>query len=424
MIRLAASLSCIAALLTLAPAPSSGQQARFDDVVRNLRNPEPKIRLQSLRLLRESGHFEAVGPIAPLVNDPLDEIQLEAIGAALSFYLVEPVAGTRRVALLFEVRSPSLAAAAFERGPLASFPRPVPPELIANLLQAVDDETARVRLEAIYALGVIARPPLLGTLNDAHAAALVKALDHYDPAIRAGAAQVAGRLVVAPAGDALIRAINDSSAGVRYAAMRALGELKEVRAIQALSEQLTYYGRGEGAWSALHALAAIGHDSSVPLFAARLADRDPNLRRAAAEGLGRSGDRSQTEALQTAAGSDGAEMVRAAAAFALQLQGGNYIPRLVESMRTDRLAPQITGYLLELGPAVETALLPHLLDPEPNIRAGVARVLGAIGGTAARQALQPLLEDRNRTVQREAGWALERMDLREGKQAVRSSGDS
>jgi HEAT repeat protein len=361
---------------------------------------------------------EAVGPIAPLVNDPIDEIQLEAIAAGLSFYLVEPVAGTRRVALLFEVRSPSHAAAAFERGPLAAFPRPVPAELVANLLQAVDDETARVRLEAIYALGVIAQPPL----DEAHAPALIKALDHYDPAIRAAAAQVAGRLQVASAGDALIRAVNDSNAGVRHAAMRALGDLKEARAVQALTEQLTFYGRGEGAWSALHALAAIGHGSSVPHFTARLADRDPYLRRAAMEGLGRAGDRAQTEALQTASGSDGSEMVRAAAAFALQLQGGNYIPRLVESLRSDRLAPQITGYLLELGPEIEQALLPHLLDPEPNIRASVTRVLGAIGGPPARAALQPLLEDGHRAVQREAGWALERMDLRQGTEEVGKSG--
>jgi HEAT repeat protein len=408
MIRSAAWLSCVAALIALAPAVPAGQQARFEDVVRNLRNPDPKIRLHSLRLLRESGHHEAIGPIAPLVNDPIDEVQLEAIAAELSFYLVEPVPATRRVALLFEVRSPSHAAAAFERGPLAAYPRAVPTELVANLLQAVDDETARVRLEALYALGVIARPPL----DEAHAPALIEALDHYDPAIRAASAQVAGRLRVASAAEALIRAINDSNAGVRYAAMRALGELKEARAVQSLTEQMTYYGAGEGAWSALHALAGIAHESSVPQFVARLADRDPYLRRAAMEGLGRTGDRTQTEALQTASGSDSSEMVRLAAAFALQLQGGNYVPRLVEGLRSDRLTPQVTGYLLELGPGIETALLPHLLDPEPNIRASVARVLSAIGGEATRAALQPLLEDRNRTVQREAGWALERLTLR------------
>ena len=50
-----------------------------------------------------------------------------------------------------------MAAAAFDLGPLAVWPRPVPPELVSALLQAVDDENAKVRLEAIYAAGVIAQ---------------------------------------------------------------------------------------------------------------------------------------------------------------------------------------------------------------------------------------------------------------------------
>ncbi|MBA3231640.1 MAG: HEAT repeat domain-containing protein [Acidobacteria bacterium] len=407
MIRTLAWMLCGVALTAGAP-DAWGQQARYDDVVRNLRNPDAKVRLSALRLLREAGHLEAIEPIAPLVNDPVDEIQLEAIAAELSFYLVEPVPTKRRVALVFEVRSPAQAAAAFEQGPLAAWPRPVPPALVSNLLQAVDDENARVRMEAIYALGVIVRPPLAGE----HEEALIKALDHYDPVVRAGAALVAGRLQVSAAGDALIRAVNDSNAGVRYAALRALGEVGEARAVQALGEQLTYYGRGEGAWSALQALARIAHASSVPVFKERVTDREPLLRRAAMEGLGRSGDRSEQTTLQEAAGSDPSEMVRAAAAFALQLQGGNYIPRLVESLRSDRMVQQIGDYLMELGPAVENSLLTHLQDQDPAIRGQVARVLGALGGDASRPALQSLLEDRNRRVVQEATWAIERLDMR------------
>lgn len=395
-------------LVAAAPEAAGGQPPRFDDVVRNLRNPDPKVRLSALRLLSETGQVEAIGPIAPLVNDPVEEIQLEAIAAELSFYLLEPVPAKRRVALLFEVRNPSRSAAAFEQGPLAAWPRPVPPELITGLLQAVDDENGRVRMEAIYALGVIARPPLAGE----PAQALIKALDHYDPAIRAAAAQVAGRLQVTAAGDALIGAVNDSNAGVRYAAMRALGDVKEARAVEALADQLIYYERGEGAWSALHALARIAHASSVPLFKARLADRDPSLRRAALEGLGRSGDTSESTALQMAAGSDESDTVRAAATFALQLQGGNYIPRLVESLRADRMVLQITDYLVELGPAAERALLTHLLDQDPAIRGHVARVLGVIGTAASRAALQPLLQDPHRRVVQEATWAIERLTMR------------
>jgi hypothetical protein len=45
----------IAALVLLAStAASAGQQAKFEDVVRNLRNPDPKTRLQAVRLLRRS----------------------------------------------------------------------------------------------------------------------------------------------------------------------------------------------------------------------------------------------------------------------------------------------------------------------------------------------------------------------------------
>ena len=192
---------------------------RFDDVIRNLRNPDPKVRYSAVRLLRESKYPEAAQPIAALVTDPVDQIQLEAIATELSFFMVEDVPAKKRVGLLVEVRTPAQAEAAFELGPLAVWPRPVPPELVRALIEAIDDHTQKVRVEAIYTLGTIARPPLAA---DA-AAQLINALDHYDPVIRSGAARVIGRLQVKTAGDALIKAMNDSNSAVRYAAMRALG---------------------------------------------------------------------------------------------------------------------------------------------------------------------------------------------------------
>jgi len=407
MTRHARILTCAAALLCGVPAVFA-QQARFDDVIRNLRNPDPKVRLAAVQLLRESRYPEAIGPMAALVNDPLDQIQLEAIGAELSFFLVEDVPAKKRLGYVVEVRNPGRAAAAFELGPLAVWPRSVPPELVDGLLKAVDDENPKVRTEAIYALGTIARSPL----SDASAGQLIKALDHYDPSIRAAAARVAGRLNVTTAADTLIKAINDSQAPVRYAAMRALGALQERRALAALTEQFTFYGKGEGAWSALDALAHLADPSSIPLFKSRLADKDPFLRRAAAEGLARTGDSSEVPALEIGAGNDGAETVRAAMAFALQKLGRNYISRLVESMDSDKMAPQIAGYIFELGPSVGAILVPHLQDPSPAIRGNVATVLGAIGGEATLAALQPLTEDKDRAVAQAATRAIERLKAR------------
>jgi HEAT repeat protein len=365
------------------------------------------VRLAAVQVLRESKYPEAIGPIAPLVNDPVDQIQLEAIAAELSFFLAEDVPTRKRIAGFVEVRNPGRAQSAFDLGPLAVSPRSSPPELVDALLHAVDDENPKVRGEAIYAIGVVAPRPLTGAEN----AQLIKALDHYDPAIRAAAARVIGRLGVTSAGDALLKAVNDSQAPVRYAAMRALGEIRDTRAVQALTEQLNFYQKGEGAWSALDALARLADPSSVPLFKARLADRDAFMRRAAAEGLARAGDTSELPALEIGAGNDASEMVRAAMAFALQTLGRNYVPRLVESLDS-RTAPQVEEYFLELGSAIAPQLAPHLQDPSPAIRANVAAVLGAIGDAATVAALQPLTQDRDRGVAQAAARAIERLKAR------------
>lgn len=401
-------LSAVCAASLLSAAPAAAQQMRFDDVVRNLRNPDAKVRTSAIRLLRETQYPEAVVPMAPLVNDPIDQIQLEAIAAELSFFMVEKVPDRKRLGFLVEVRNRGGAAGAFDMGPLAVWPKPAPPELIQALLKAVDDENARVRLEAIYAIGVV------GKANPADAeAGLIKALDHYDAAVRAAAARVIGRLQVKSTGDALIKAVNDSNREVRYAAMRALGETREQRAVQALTEQLTYYGKGEGAWSALEALARIGLPSSAPVFAAQLTNKDPFMRRAAAEGLGRAGDSEHVSALETGAGNDPSAMTRAAMAFALQKLGRNYVTRMVDFLDSDDMVLQVQGYLVELGAAIERDLVPRLQEPDEVIRARVAEVLGEIGSDASLAALQGL-KDRDQHVMQAAQRAVERIKLRRG----------
>jgi HEAT repeat protein len=396
----------VCASLSVASA-TLAQQPNLEDAVRNLRNPDPKARFAALQTLRQAGHVEAARPVAALINDSVEEIQLAAIATELSFYLVDDVPARKRLGFLVEVRAKEVAVQAFERGQLATWPSAVPSELTDALLKAVDDESRRVRLEAVYSIGVIGRPPL----PDAVAPGLVKAVDHYDPAVRAGAARVLGRLQVTSAGDALVKALNDSNAQVRQASMRALGDLRDERAVEALTEQYKYYGRGEGARAALDALARIGHESSVPLFKSRLADSDEYLRRAAAEGLGRSGDTSELAALRTGATADPSPMVRAAMAFAMQKLGQNYVPRIVDFLSNPRVVTQAQEYLLELGDPIARDLLPGLRDPNPEIRARVAEVFGAIGDASTLPALEPLTKDVDRKVTEAAAQAIERIKM-------------
>jgi HEAT repeat protein len=257
-------------------------------------------------------------------------------------------------------------------------------------------------------MGVIARSPLAPE----QVQRLTKALDHYDAAIRTAAARVIGRLAVPGTGDMLLKTVNDSQADVRYAAMRALGAIKEQRAVVALAEQLAFYKKGEGAWSALDALARIGSPASVPLFRERLADKDQNIRRAAAEGLGRAGDTASIDALEKVAGGDEAGAVRLAALFALQKLGRNYAGRLADGMASPKLLAQGQEYFVELGPSMAQTLVPRLQEPDPEVREAIADLLGVIGDASVILPLQRAITDRDPSVGAAAKRAIARIQSR------------
>jgi HEAT repeat protein len=379
----------------------------FEDVVRNLKNTDPKVRISAVRLLQEARYPEAVVPLAALIGDPVDGIQLEAMAAELSIFLVDPDPKPPLPRPFEPVAIEGAGPFAFALGPFAGWPRPAPPELVTALLDALDDQHKRVRMEAIYTLGALARGPI----GEEAAGRLAEALEHPDAVVRAGAARVVGRLSLTTAADSLFKAINDGDADVRYAAMRALGEIRDERAVHALTEQFTYYGKGPGAAAALGALARIGHASSIELFKSSLSSKDPAVRRAAAEGLGRAGARSEIEKLQIESTMDESDEVRAAVAFALVKLGLNYTARLLDFLETESTARQVQGYLIELGPSMVPALLPRLREPETTTRRYLVEVLGLLGNHGTVEVLTPLTRDDDSAVAGAATRSIERIRM-------------
>jgi HEAT repeat protein len=88
------------------------------------------------------------------------------------------------------------------------------------------------------------------------------------------------------------------------------------------------------------------------------------------------------------------------------------VARLIEYLDENRLALQVQEYLMEFGAPVERDLLPSLQEPDEEIRAAVAEVLGEIGGDASLSALQQAQTDRNKEVAEAAGRAVERIRMR------------
>ena len=403
--RRAATLTVMIAVMA---SPAAAQRP-YDEVVRDLKSTDPDTRVAALRVLGAASYPESMAPIASLLTDPLDAIQFETINTLLGFVLVDKVATKKRVALVVEVRDKTSAQAAFDMGPFVLLPRPVVPEVVHGHQGAMRDDNPRVRLEATYALGVLARPPVDAAVADILGAAL------RDPEvkIRIAAARVAGGLRAIAAGEALIEAVNDKNPEVKVAALRAIGDVKDLRALQALREQYEFYQKGPIAEAAFDALARIGHESSVPVFQAQLTSKHTLMRRWAAEGLGRSGSAALSlPTLDDGVAKEKDQATRLAFAFALQSVGRPQLPLLVEGLRNEQTEAQAMAYLVELGQPVARPLGASLADPDAKQRARVAMTLGLIGGQDAIAALDRAKQDADTDTARAIERALARARMR------------
>src|SRR5260221_1824959 len=65
------------------PAPASPQLS-FEQAMRDLVSPDAGMRLRTVQMLKDAAYPEAAVPLAKLVTDAEDEIQLEAIAAELN----------------------------------------------------------------------------------------------------------------------------------------------------------------------------------------------------------------------------------------------------------------------------------------------------------------------------------------------------
>ena len=352
--------------LLLVSSAVSAQQAQFQDVVRMLRHPDPRERLKSVEMLREAGYMEAAEPVAPLIADPDDDVQLAAIETELSLFMLSD-GSRRRLGGFMTSRPKSPGLAAFEAGPSAVKPVAVPAAIVDNLLLAIDDASERVRFEAIHALGALAKAPL----TTPQIRRLTAALDHYDPIVRAASARVIARLQVKEAEDALIVAIGDSNQAVRQFAMYALGEIKSAKAIPALKHQIENYRSNTQATWALLALAKIADPSTADLFRQYLAAKDPGFRAASAEGLGRVNAADYLPQIEQRLQNERGPAVQLAYFFALQKLGRNYLEHIVAALADDDGAPQAMEYLIELGPSIQKELVPYLASRDDNVRGRV-----------------------------------------------------
>jgi len=310
------------------------------------------------------------------INSPKDEVQLKAIADELNLFLAAPIVPRKRVGFVVEVRNNVSAEGIFSSGPLAIGAKAVPPEVLTALRTAARDDNPRVGVEALYAFGVLCVQPAGAARQDLLRASgpdLAAFIGAQDPATRYAAIRVLGRLfadrvtdppIESTVGDAIISALNDRDQAVRVAAMEALGDVREVRAVQGLAQLVEYYGRGDQADAALDAIARIAHPAGATTLTTALTSKSSTQRVIAIEGLARLRDASALPAIQAAAGGERTDASALALVFANAMLANGPIEPLIEALSRPKVQSQARGYLVDLVPTRRAAIEQLQASPE------------------------------------------------------------
>lgn len=407
--QLPSAVALLAALALTSPAPAAPRQASalpsFQQLSQEVADPSAKVRRQALRALAEQGGPEALVLLARLVNDLDSGIAESAIEAVIGIYVQPP-----------PKRSMRHAADAFTLAPYHATPWRVPPELSDALVRALAHDQPSIRRDSAYAVGIVMAPPV----TDRVAFELIASLGDREPTVRIAAARVLGRLQVRSAGVELIGRVNDEDLDVRLASMRALGDLRDSRAVEALTEQFSFYVRGAAGRAAIDALARIASPSSRPIFEAQTASGYPAHRQAAYEGLARIGELGDAVGrIEAAMANEKDERVTTAMAFALAASGRAGMGRILDALADRDRQDTATAYLIELGRTQAKAIAAHLADPNPVVREQIAIALGNIGGPDALAALSTASAETEPQVRRAIDVALFRL-----KQLAPRTGDT
>ena len=396
-------------------------QVSFEQAIADLASPEPSVRRKAVGLLKDAAYPEAASPMAPLVADPQDAIQFDAIAAELNIFLAERVVTRKRVGYVVEKRGTIDAEATFSAGPLAIGGRVVPIEVLSALRIATHDDNPRVALEAIYAFGALA--PTVGgaarrELLRAAGPDLTSLLGSRDPFIRFAAVRVIGRVfefrpndeaIDETVGDAVVAAMNDKDQTVKAAVVQALGLMRYQRGVTALTELFAYNAKGQTAEAALDALAHTANPANAQLLAEQLTSKSSALRGIAVEGLARLGDIARLAEMQVVLKDERTDTVLLALAFASTLVSNAPIDPISEAVTRTKTREQARHYLIEIAPGRVGLFNRQLVDPDARVRLAAADALGLTRDPAAVPLVQPLTTDNDPLVAQAAARAVERL---------------
>jgi HEAT repeat protein len=404
-----------------APQPSTPKEVReiakarveaIPQLQALLKNPGLDIRLEAVKQIIDIGGPATLDPLIEATADNDPEIQIRATDGLVNFYLPGYVrdgigASLRRVGTNIKARFTDVNDQVID--PYIQ----VRPDVISALGKlARGGVNMSVRANAARAIGVLRGKPALPDL--------ITALKSKDSDVIYESLNALQKIRDESAAPQIAFLMNDLDEKVQIAAIETTGLLQNAQALPDLTRALNRARSSKVRRAALSAVAMVPDESSRPLFAKYIDDRDDRMRAAAAEGYGRLKNPADRPLLEKAFEEENKTAPRLSLAFALVLLGSNELSEnsplqyLVNTLNSSAWRGEAYGFLVEAArtPAVRTLLYAPLASGTKDERIYLARVLARSGDKDSVPRLEQLSHDSDSTVAEEGLRALRSLKAR------------
>ncbi|MDQ2773617.1 MAG: HEAT repeat domain-containing protein [Acidobacteriota bacterium] len=373
-----------------------------------LNDPSDDIRLEAVKAIVKIGTANSLDPLIKATRDNSSEIQIRATDGIVNFYL------------------PGYVAKGALSGPLTRGVRQVKGYFATRNDQVIAlDMTIRPEVASALSDEIIHSASMDARANAARAAGILRdraALPSLEQALRSKDTELIRESLIA------LQKIGDPSAGpsvsflardlderVQSTALETIGDLRSLQSAPDVRSAVNNARNAKIRRAALAALAMLGIPGDRALFQRYASDSDPALRASAIEGLGRIREPDDYPVLEAAYNEANADWrVHLAAAFALVNEGkvdtADFSPLryLMESLDTKAHASVAQAYMTELcrRADVRKALFPIVPQATSDQKIALCDSLAASHDEDVIPVLTALSNDSNTDVALAAGRGL------------------
>jgi len=372
-----------------------------------LMDQDVEVRREAIKALAEIGTQHGLDLLVRSTRDGDAEIQIRAVDALVNFYhpgyISTGISGTLK-------RAGAALSASFrqdENRDLIDPDTTVRPEIRAAIREMIAGSADHVvRANAARACGVLRDPAAIPTL--------IEALRSKDDRLIFESLIAMQKIGDRDAGPRVVFLMRDLVEKIQIAAIETAGLLKTRDAVGELRRVLESGPERKVRRAAVLALARIADPGSRSTFAELLADKDDEVRAAAAEGLGRIAIPTDLQAVQPAFDKERRTVARLGQSFAIARLGGvdmselSPLQYLVNNLNSRSWAGVAQPYLNELVRVEEVrkALYPSLGTGTTAERTGLMMALAGSGAADAVSQIEPYVRDTDAEVANAAVRAL------------------